>query len=81
MCIIKKRESKHGKINYTLTFEKKYVLLWFNQNKINDEIIGKKEIDISRKFKGFFCFLFFSILQKFDTPNVSFYLSGEKRFL
>ena len=77
MCIIKIREGKHGKINYTLTFEEKYVLLWFNQNKINDEIIGKKEIDISRKFKVFFCFL----LQKFVTPNVSFYLSSEKRFL
>ena len=41
------------KINYAHTFEEKPVLLWCNKNEINDEIIGRKEIDIYRKFKFF----------------------------
>ena len=32
--------------NYTYTFEEKPVLLWCNKSELNDEIFGRKEIDI-----------------------------------
>ena len=45
------------KTNYAHTFEEKSVLLRYNTNEINDEMIGRNKIDIYRKFK-FFLFLF-----------------------
>ena len=67
------------KANYAHTFEEKSVLFWRNKNEINDEITGKKEIEIYRKFK-FFSFLFF-IWWKFDTSNVRFNFPYKKHFL
>ena len=37
------------KANYAHTFEEKSVLLWYNKNLTNDEIIERKEIDIYQR--------------------------------
>ena len=42
-------------------------MLWKKQN--------WKEVDIYQKF---YFFIFFLVLQKFDSPNVKFYLPAEK---
>ena len=66
------------KLIYVHNFEEKHVLLWYNKNETNDEIIRRKEIAIYWKLQ----FLFFSFLiaRKFDTPNGNFYLPAKKHF-
>ena len=58
--------------SYAHTFEEKNVLLCCEKNEIESKLIFIESL--------IFFFFFFLILQKIDTPNVTFYLPTEKTF-
>ena len=63
--------------NSAHSFEEKPVLLRCNKNEINDEIIGRKEINIYWKFR----LSFFASGKNIDTPNEDFCLRTKKHVL
>ena len=66
------------KLIYVHNFEEKHVLLWYNKNETNDEIIRRKEIAIYWKLQ----FLFFSFSHRAKIWNAKWKLlpSSQKTF-